>query len=55
MSTAENDVKGDPVFVKPKSRRGNIRKKISNDDDDDGEDVSKMIEETRMFQKFRAR
>ena len=52
MSTAEN-VKG---FVKPKSRRGNIRKKASNDDEDDGEeDVSKVIEETRMFQKFRAR
>ena len=55
MSTAENEGKGDSVFVKPKARRGNIRKKASNDDEDDGEDVSKVIEETRMFQKYRAR
>jgi hypothetical protein len=55
MSKAEDEVKTDSVFVKPKPRRGNIRKKTSNDDEDEGEDVSKIIEETRLFQKYRAR
>jgi hypothetical protein len=54
--SAGNEGKHDAVFVKPKARRGNIRKKVSTDDgDDDAEDVSKMIEETRTFQKYRAR
>jgi hypothetical protein len=44
------------VFAKPKIKRGNIRKRGNNDDDEDADtDVSKIIEETRTFQKFRAR
>ncbi len=56
QKSMSKEAKQDAVFAKPKARRSNIRKKVSNDDDeDDGEDVSKMIEETRTFQKYRAR
>ena len=45
------------VFIKPKVKRANIRKRTSSDDDDthDDSEVSKVIEETRTFQKFRMR